>query len=130
MKALCVWLATCLYPLAMKLENHVDTAFKSLRTTFKTHALCALFISRCFKGTRSFISDARATADGAATDPQIICLRNARTRNTQPTLKLSEVKIYAVHVDTVMEGTPSMRQLSVLITRCTWHSRLIMSGKR
>ena len=130
MKALCVWLATCLYLLATKLESHVDTAFKSLRTTFKTHALCALFINRCFKGTRSFISDARATADGAATDPQIICLRYARTRNTQPTSKLSEVKTYAVHVDTVKEGTPSMRQSSVLITLCIWHSRLIIFGER
>ena len=130
MKALCVWLATFLYLLAMKLENHVDIAFKSQRTTFKTHVLCASFINRCFKGTRLFISDARATADGAATDHQIICLRNARTRNTQPTSKLSEVKTYAVHVDTVKEGTPSMRQLSVLITLCIWHSRLIISGER
>ena len=130
MKALCVWLATCLYLLAMKLENHVDTAFKSQRTTFKTHALCASFINRCFKGTRLFISDARTTADGAASDPQIICLRNARTRNTQPTSKLSEVKTYAAHVDTAKEGTPSMRQLSVLITLCIWHSRSIISGER
>ena len=130
MMALCVLRATCLYLLAMKLENHVDTAFKSQRTTFKTHALCASFINRCFKGTRLFISDARITADGAATDLQIICLRNARTRNMQPTSKLSEVKTYAVLVDTAKEGTPNTRQSSVLITLCIWHSRLIISGER
>ena len=128
MKALCVRLATCLFHQEMRLENHAVTAIKNLPITFTTLAGFVSSMELCLKERPSCIEETRAIADGAEYDHRIISQRTALINGMPLTWKLSDVKTYAVHVDSARKETHNMRRSNALTKDCTWLSRLTTFG--